>query len=85
MRVHLHNDLNAAAFYNLLLTVGDGKIPCTNDTRTITVPGELCHIVSTEDELFDKVYDNLEDNHADIDWLMERAILAPQRDRQRHK
>ena len=77
MRVHLHNDLNAAAFSNLLLTVGDGRIPCTVDTQTITVPEELCHIVSTDDELFDKVYDNLEDNHANIDWLMERAILAP--------
>ena len=77
MRVHLHNDLNAAAFSDLLLTVGDEKIPCTHDTQTITVPEELCHIVSTEEELFDKVYDNLEDNHADIDWLMERAILAP--------
>ena len=76
MRVHMNRDPGAASFSTLLLRMGDGQIPCT-DNMEIQINLNLCVPVRTIDALIDAVFPNLNNNIADSEWLRERAILAP--------
>ena len=78
MRVHLFNDTNAAKFSDVLLQLGEGRIPYDElDTHKITIPHDLATTLTTLDQLIAKVYDKLHEKFDDTQWLMERAILAP--------
>ena len=58
----------------LLLQLGGGKLPLTND-GDIRLPSELC--VSSVDELTDFVFAGLATHSTDADWISTRAILCP--------
>ena len=77
MRVHLHNDTNAANFAALLLRIGDGQLPYMDEPHSIEIPEDLGSTTTTTRQLIDTVYLNLKDNFNNVSWLMERAILAP--------
>ena len=77
MRVHLYNDSNAAVFADQLLTVGNGLIPYQEGTHFINIPVELGKVVNSEEMLISEVYRNLPEHYENVEWLMERAILAP--------
>ena len=77
MRVHLHNDTNAANFAALLLRIGDGQLPYMDEPHSIEIPEDLGSTTTTTRQLIDTVYPNLKDNFNNVSWLRERAILAP--------
>ena len=79
MRVHMHNDPDAASFSKLLLNVGDGKVKIVSDSDNISIH-ELGHVSSTLDELITRVFPDFTENFQDSDWLSQRAILAPLND-----
>ena len=57
---------------------GDGKVPEDRTTGLITLP--CGNIVSSIQELTDKVYPNIKHNYSSPEWLCERAILAARND-----
>ena len=76
MRVHLRGDQGASLFASLLLQICNGQVPKGGD-NLITVPEGCGTLVETKEELIDKVYPNLEQHYKDVEWLRDRAILAP--------
>jgi ATP-dependent DNA helicase PIF1 len=76
MRVALLNDPDAKEFSEQLLMVGDGQVPVEKSSGLITFPPRFCYFVSSKEELIDKVFFNIVENHQNYDWLSERAILA---------
>ncbi|XP_014776932.1 ATP-dependent DNA helicase pif1 [Octopus bimaculoides] len=76
MRAHLLGDSTSAAFAEDILALGEGKVP-RNDRGDISI-SELCNTVDNPSDLLETVFPNLESNYADINWLSERTILAPQ-------
>ena len=71
MRVKLYGDFDAGSFAQLLLKLGNGEIPNTNDV--ISIPDDCGTIVSSTEELEAHVYPNLATNYKNIQWLCERA------------
>ncbi|GFW34299.1 ATP-dependent DNA helicase [Trichonephila clavipes] len=78
MRSHIQIDLSAVQFANMLLQIGDGKVPKSPSTGLIIMPGG--QIVNSPDELLSKVYPNIQQNFKGQDWLSHRAILARRND-----
>lgn len=76
MRVRLQNDSSAREFSKQLLKIGDGKI-ASDQNGFIVLPNNFCIIVSSKQELIDRVFPNIVQNYNNYDWLRERAILAP--------
>ena len=78
IRVHLHNDNNAGDFSQLLLQVGNGEISnVAQSSYQIEMPIELANAIKSVDRLIENVYPDIQNNFRDLEWLMERAILAP--------
>ena len=61
MRVKLYGDFDAGNFTQLLLKLGNGEIPNTNDV--ISIPDDCGTIVSSMEELEAHVYPNLATNY----------------------
>ncbi|QQP41179.1 ATP-dependent DNA helicase, partial [Caligus rogercresseyi] len=59
----------------VLLLAGNGQLPQDQDGH-ISMAG-IDNFVSTPQQLCHTVYPNLNKNHANHEWLCERAILAP--------
>lgn len=76
MRVQIQNNPTAEEFSKQLLEIGDGKMPINPITQNIKLPQNFCNIVSTQNELIQKVFPNIEVNYSHHQWLSERAILA---------
>ncbi|XP_054745504.1 ATP-dependent DNA helicase pif1-like [Anastrepha obliqua] len=76
MRVRLQNDSSAREFSKQLLKIGDGKI-ASDQNGFIMLPNSFCIIVSSKQELIDRVFPNIVQNYNNHDWLRKRAILAP--------
>ncbi|XP_053949404.1 ATP-dependent DNA helicase pif1-like [Anastrepha ludens] len=76
MRVRLQNDSSAREFSKQLLKIGDGKI-ASDQNGFIMLPNNFCIIVSSNQELIDRVFPNIVKNHNNHDWLRKRAVLAP--------
>lgn len=76
MRVHLLQDETAAEFSTQLLQIGDGKIQIDENSKKIKLPANFCNIVSTRNELIEKVFPNLQNNYLNHQWINQRAILA---------
>lgn len=79
MRVFLHNDENAANFSSLLLRIGDGLVPLDNNGN-ITLSPDLCTRENSTEDLISSVFPNIQRNYVQLNWLCERAILAPTND-----
>lgn len=81
-RVRLLGDLDAGNFAATLLKVGDGKYP-VDKNGNIKITDELGSITDTPAKLLKIIFPNLAERHQThttdewIDWLSERAILAP--------
>ena len=74
MRAALTGDASADEFANKLLRIGNGEIQ-EDENGFIHLPcGTL---VETAEELIQKVYPSLVPNYTNIDWMCERALLAP--------
>ncbi|XP_067131955.1 uncharacterized protein [Centruroides vittatus] len=79
MRAHLGGDESAGRFSDLLFKIGNGDFPSFDGM--ITIPEELCTVVTTVQELLSKVYPDIIHIHdKPIEWLCERAILTPKND-----
>ena len=75
MRAQLFGDASSAEFANKLLQLGEGKV--AKDKDDLIDMRAFGTMVSTEDELIDKVFPNFAARYKESKWLGERAILAP--------
>ena len=48
-------------------------------SRRIQLPADFCNLVTSKNELIEKVFPNILKNYKNNKWLSERAILAPQK------
>ncbi|XP_039282843.1 uncharacterized protein LOC120351029 isoform X2 [Nilaparvata lugens] len=76
MRVQLQNDPSAEVFSRQLLEIGNGQLPVDETSRQISLPDNFCNLVTSKEELIEKVFPDIQINHRNHDWLSERAILA---------
>ncbi|CAH2103251.1 unnamed protein product [Euphydryas editha] len=56
-------DLSAEEFSKKLLPIGNGRVPIHETSGSISFPVDFCDGVSSENELINKVYPNIIDNH----------------------
>ncbi|XP_025421174.1 uncharacterized protein LOC112691234 [Sipha flava] len=79
MRVHLGEEKFASGFSDLLLEIGNGDYPSFDEM--ITIPENLCTVVTTVQDLISKIYPDIAHIHdKPMEWLCERAILTPKND-----
>uniref|UniRef100_A0A2S2QXL1 ATP-dependent DNA helicase n=1 Tax=Sipha flava TaxID=143950 RepID=A0A2S2QXL1_9HEMI len=79
MRVHLGKEKFAGGFSDLLLEIGNGDYPSFDEM--ITIPENLCTVVTTVQDLISKIYPDIAHIHdKPMEWLCERAILTPKND-----
>ena len=76
MRVRLQNDDSGQTFSDQLLAIGNGKLPVDSISGRIQLPAEFCNLVTSKNELVEKVFPNILTNYKNHKWLSERAILA---------
>ncbi|VDM92857.1 unnamed protein product [Onchocerca ochengi] len=76
MRVQLQNDRSAGIFSYQLLENRNGEMPVDLTTGRITLPHNFCNLVTSKEELVEKVFPNIQINYKNKDWLSVRAILA---------
>ncbi|XP_038052743.1 uncharacterized protein LOC119725411 [Patiria miniata] len=79
MRVHLKSASNTKEFAALLLTIGNGTLPSTDGT-TVQIPKALGLNLPSPEDLLNHVYPDIHLHAHNIEWLIERAILAPHND-----
>ncbi|XP_067945089.1 ATP-dependent DNA helicase PIF1-like [Watersipora subatra] len=75
MRVHMGRDDALGEFSAQLLNISEGKLPVNNGLMFL--PDSCGFIVDTEDNLLQKVYQNIHENYLQHQWLKKRVILAP--------
>lgn len=67
------------AFSNLLLDIGDGRIPSCSEKENkylIEVPKNCGTLVNDVEELIDKTFPNITHHYKSLEWITKRAILA---------
>ena len=79
MRVHCSGDISSGHFAAQLLQLGNGDMP-VDEQDTVTLPDDFGQKVAQAHLLEAAVYPNLAENYHNLDWLQERAILAPKND-----
>ena len=77
MRVRLQNDDSGQTFSDQLLAIGNGKLPVDSISGRIQLPAEFCNLVTSKNELVEKVFPKILNNYKNNKWLSERTILAP--------
>ena len=77
IRAQLTQAQEGDEFADLLLRIGNGEINVDQPPDTIVIPPTIGNIVNTTQALIESIYGDLPFQHADINWLSERAILAP--------
>ena len=83
MRAKLTGDRDSAKFAAYLLLLGNGHLPVVGEDQTIAIPEGLGTCVRTLGELKDRVFPNLSRNLSNLEWVRDRAILAPRNARVR--
>ena len=76
MGVRLQNDDSGEIFSDQLLAIGNGKLPVNSISGRIHLPAEFCNLLTSKNELFEKVFPNILTNYKNHKWLSEGAILA---------
>jgi len=72
----LQNDDSGELFSDQLLAIGNGKLPVDSISGRIQLPAEFFNLVTSKNELVEKVFLNILTNYKNHKWLSERAILA---------
>src|SRR6187551_2007596 len=78
MRILLR-DGNAQNFANKLLEIGEDRL-VIEASGMIKLSSDLCVSVKTVRNMIQAVYPNVNQNYKNLEWLRERAILAPKND-----
>jgi len=78
MRILLR-DGNAQNFANKLLEIGEDRL-VIEASGMIKLSSDLCVSVKTVRDMIQAVYPNVNQNYKNLEWLRERAILAPKND-----
>jgi hypothetical protein len=79
MRVYLEEEKFSGRFADLLFEIGNGDYPSVDEM--ITIPENVCTIVTTVQDLISKIYPDIPHIHdKPMEWLCERAILTPKND-----
>ena len=77
VRVQLEQDAAAQTFAEQLLDLGNGTMATDGPEHFITLPTNFCVFTATTSEwLICKVFPDIAQNHKQVEWLSERAILA---------
>ena len=76
MRVRLQNDHFAEIFSVQLLVIGNGKLPVDSISGRIQLPPEFFNLVTSKNDLVEKVFPYILTNYKNQKCLSERAILA---------
>ena len=76
MRVRLQNDDSGQTFSDQLLAIGNGKLPVDSISGRIQLPAELRNLVTSKNELVEKVFPNILTKYKNHKWLSERVIPA---------
>ena len=76
MRVRFQNDDCGEILSDQLLAIGNRKLPVDSISGRIQLPAEFCNLVTSKNELAEKVFPNILTNYKNHKWLSERAILA---------
>ncbi|KAF0763799.1 ATP-dependent DNA helicase PIF1-like [Aphis craccivora] len=80
MRFHVKGDTSAGIFAEMLLKIGDRNFPSLEGE--ITIPSNLCTVVSSLAELTSRIYPDIINIKMKLfKWLCERAILTPKNDK----
>jgi hypothetical protein len=74
-RVHLRDE-SANIFSNKLLEIGEGRL-AVHSSGNIKLPSDFFNLVLSVTELIDAVYPAVSQNCHNLNWLRDRAILAP--------
>ncbi|XP_029342279.1 uncharacterized protein LOC115033590 [Acyrthosiphon pisum] len=73
MRVHLGEEKFAGGFADLLLEIGNGDYPSFNEM--VTIPENLCTVVTTVQDLISKIYPDIAHIHdKPMEWLCEQHV-----------
>ncbi|KAL4141514.1 hypothetical protein QTP88_004143 [Uroleucon formosanum] len=73
----LHNNQSADQFSKQSLEIGNGKVRINNTNGLISLPNNFCKILQSKEELIERVFPNIIQNHKNHNWLSERTILSP--------
>ena len=76
MRVLLSNNQDTATFETHLLDIGNAMTQINSGMDIIPYG----NIMENKNELITNIYENVEDNYLDENWLCERCILTPKND-----
>jgi len=76
MRVHRYQEPGAEEFCRKLLMIGEGRAPL-NDRHMVKFPPSFCQLVNSRDALIERIFGDLPSKITDLDWLRQRALLAP--------
>ena len=77
MRACITGDRDSARFAAMLLQTGNGNLPQIGPEEVVQIPQNFGTCVANLDMLKSSVYPNLKDMVFNIEWLRDRAILAP--------
>ena len=76
MPLRLQNDDSGEIFSDQLLATENAKFQVYSNSGRIQLPAEFCNLVTSKNELLEKVFSNILTNYKNHKWLTERAILA---------
>ena len=79
MRAHLTGDPASGQFSDNLLRIGNGELQ-NDDEGHVIFPDNFVQMVRQDHDLQFAVYPELAERYKNLDWLQERAILAPRND-----
>jgi hypothetical protein len=67
----------SSSFAQLLLQIGDGRLPVSSFPDTIAIPANLGKCVEKLEDLKAAIFPDMQANSRSPDWLSERALLSP--------
>jgi len=76
MRVHCYQEPGAEEFCRKLLMIGEGRAPL-NDRHMLKFPPSFRQLVRSREALIERIFGDLPSKITDLDWLRQRALLAP--------
>ncbi|XP_069175646.1 uncharacterized protein [Procambarus clarkii] len=75
VRVQQQNDPSAEIFSRQFLEIWNGIVPVDLTSGRISLSHNFRNLVTSKEELVEKVFPNIQNDYEDHDWLSERAIL----------